>query len=129
FVFLDADLNTVSDAPRIGPFGRRKVDAISPGPFVIPANLTAQLQPPNNNNWAELDFLLQQSARLPVSMLVLVGPLAGDRGLLGLKNYPALQALDIYPLGAVTTEAGYKAIAGLKQLRELNLTLAPEDKG
>ncbi|MCB9892862.1 MAG: hypothetical protein H6839_00265 [Planctomycetes bacterium] len=129
FLFLDDELRPVSGVDRIGPYGRRVVDAYSPGPFVVPAGLTLQLQAPNSDDWAQLDFLFAQSARLPVSMLVLFGAPAGDRGLRALKDFGGLQSLDVYPQGAELTESGMKAIAGLKKLRELSFTFVEADRG
>jgi hypothetical protein len=129
FLLLDQQLQPVSGGERIGPFGRRAVDAYSPGPFVVPAGTTLQLQPPNTSDWAQLDFLLAQAARLPVSMLVLSGIPAGDRGLGALKHYPGLQSLDVYSQGAELSEAGFRAIAKLSSLRELSFTFTEADKG
>jgi Leucine-rich repeat (LRR) protein len=127
FQFLDRELNTVSGQPRIGPYGKRVVDAYSPGPFVIPAGRTLQLNAPNTDDWTQLDLLLAQAARLPVSMAVLCGPAAGDRGLKALKGYPWLESLDAFPLGTKITEQGFKAIAAMSKLWELALTTAGED--
>jgi Leucine-rich repeat (LRR) protein len=127
FQFLDRELNTVSGLPRIGPYGKRVVDATSPGPFAIPAGQTLQLNAPNTDDWTQLDLLLAQAARLPVSMAVLCGPAAGDRGLKAVKGYPWLESLDVFPLGAKITEPGFKAIAAMSKLWELALTTAGED--
>ena len=128
YLFLDRKLIPVRDVPRIGPYGKRVVDAWSPGPFVVPAGQTLQLNTPMTDDWTQLDLLLQQCGRLPVSMAVLTGDASGDRGLKAVKAYPWLESIDVFPMGATVTEAGFKAIAGMGKLRELSLTVVSEEK-
>jgi hypothetical protein len=124
--FLDTALNPVSGSERITPYGRGAVDATSPGPFVVPAGCTLQLQPPIDTEWAELDLLLRQAVKLPISMVVVTGPAAQDRGLQLLKDLPQLQSLDAFLLSQTISAKGFASIAAMSKLTELSFTFANE---